>query len=110
MQTNSRISRYLARRVVAEYKAGASRAPLCLILRHGHEAEEQYAALRVFYSRFYGDVARVAMGGHHYNKLTDIEKQRIREWRMAGVLLKYIAEDMGRHISTIHYFCKREGI
>lgn len=107
-------SHYLASRVAREAHMGAERAPLHIIEKYSMDAEEQFQALRFFYScvfRKQGKKEEVKrIGGHNYKPLSDGEKQKIVELKLANVPLLHIAIRLDRHISTIHYFCKREKI
>jgi len=105
-------SHYLARRLGWELSIGCERAPLRIIQKYALTAEEQYQALRFFYSCLFrkkGKHVEVRrMGAHNYRPLTDEEKRKILQLKLAGVPLKHIANTLNRHVSTIFYFCKRE--
>lgn len=114
MHCKSSFSGYLARRIGREIALGRERAPLQLIEKYATDAEEQFQALRFFYSCLFrkrGKKEEVKnMGGHNYQPLTESEKQKIMQLRIAGTPLIRIAESLSRHISTVFYFCQRENI
>ncbi len=103
----------VAVRIAKEVKNGADKAPLKLIESRCWTADEQFQALRFFYkcvARESGDEEAVkAMGGHQYKVLTENEKNEIVRLRLMGKTQEAIAEAVGRHISTVHYFLVRVG-
>jgi len=111
IHSKASFSHKLAAQLAGAVHSGAKRAPLFLIIRVAFDAEEQYQALRFFYTCLFKkqnkheEVRR--LGGHNYKPLTDGEKQRIIQMRLAGASLTAIASELNRHVSTIYYFLKR---
>jgi len=111
IHSKASFSHKLATQLAGAVHSGAKRAPLGLIIRCALDAEEQYQALRFFYAcmfrkqKKHEEVRR--LGGHSYKPLTDEEKQRIIQMRLAGASLTAIASELNRHVSTIYYFLKR---
>lgn len=96
-----------------EINRGAVRAPLLLIIRRARTADEQYHALTFFYkllSKRHPELIEMPPTAHEYRRITASEAQLIRQLRLQGAPLIRIAQRLGRHVSTIHYFCKREGL
>ena len=103
----------LAAALRREVNRGAVRAPLSLIIRYASRAEEQYHAINFFYKLLHErhpELIEKPPTAHNYRRITASEAQLIRQLRLQGVPLNRIAQRLGRHVSTIYYFCKRNNL
>lgn len=74
-----------------------------ILLNNAYSAEMQYQLLM----HYYKTCMRYKPPGHRYHRLSPEEEGVIVEMRKAGASKLSIARELGRHVSTIYYACKR---
>ena len=100
---NKRARRYFIWKIIRRF-VNTDIPPYLLAVSITPNVEEQYYIVKYISAKRNGIKLR------RYNRLSKAEKRKIIEMRLRGTSIYEIARKLGRHVSTVYYFLKRNNL